>query len=71
MVVLSGASEVAICQRWRDQLGEVGHPVERCVEERGHQQDLAGPNARRADLVAHLSEHSCLWQGRQRFPIEP
>jgi hypothetical protein len=39
--------------------------------ERGHQGDLAGPEARRADMVAHLSEHSCRWHGRQRFPREP
>ena len=53
------------------QLGEVGHTVDVCVEERGHQGDLAGPEAWRADLIAHLSEHERLWQGRQRLPGEP
>jgi hypothetical protein len=51
--------------------GEVGNTGALRVEERGRQGDLAGPEARRADMAAHLSEHSCRWQGRQRFPGEP
>src|SRR5947199_247202 len=35
---------------------EVGNTGTLCVEERGHQGDLAAPEARRADMVAHLSE---------------
>jgi hypothetical protein len=42
-------------------LGKVGHTVAFRVEERGHQGDLAGPEARAADGVAQLSEHSRLW----------
>ena len=53
------------------QCGEVGHPGDCRVEERGHQGDLAGSEAGAADVVAHLSEHSRLWQGRHRFPGEP
>lgn len=53
------------------QRGEVGHTGDSRVEERGHQGDLAAAEAWAADVVAHLSEHYRLWQGRQRFPGEP
>jgi hypothetical protein len=41
------------------------------VEERGHQGDPVGPETWAVDVVAHLSDHSRLWQSRQRFPGEP
>jgi hypothetical protein len=36
-----------------------------------HQGNLVGAEAWRADLVADLSEHECLWQGRQCLPGKP
>ena len=39
-------------------LGTVGHTVTFRVEERGHQGDLAGPEARAADVVASLAAYS-------------
>jgi hypothetical protein len=71
IVVLRCASEVSTCQRWWDQLGEVGHTVNLCVEERRHQGDLAGPEPTRADVVAHRAEPSGIWQGRQCLSGEP
>jgi hypothetical protein len=53
------------------ELGEVGHTVELCVEECGHEGDLAGPKPRRADMVAHLSEYSRIWQCRLGLPGKP
>jgi len=71
MLALSCASEVSTRQRWWDQLSQVGHSIDFCVEERRHEGDLAGSEAWAVDVVAHLSELSGLWQGRQRFPGEP
>jgi len=39
------------------QLGEVGDTVDRRIEQRGDQRDLAGPEARPADAIPHLSGH--------------
>jgi hypothetical protein len=71
LVVLRGASEVSICQRWRY------HAARSATRELSAARSMVtrviwrGPEARRADMVAHLSEHSCRWQGCQRFPGEP
>jgi hypothetical protein len=50
------ASEVSTCQRWRDQFREVGHPVDRGIAPRRHEGHVAGPEARRAEVVAPLAE---------------
>jgi hypothetical protein len=39
------------------QLSEVRHAVALCVEERGHERDLASAETRRTDLVTDLAEH--------------
>jgi hypothetical protein len=53
------------------ELGEVGDTVDCGIDQRGDQGDLAGPEARRADRVPHLSEHQGPWQGRQRLLGKP
>jgi hypothetical protein len=51
--------------------GEVGPTVDVRVEARGHQRELAGAEAWAADVVAHVSEHQGLGQGRSGLPGEP
>jgi hypothetical protein len=53
------------------QRSEVGHTVDRRIEQHSDQGDLAGPEARRADAIPHLSEDQGRWQGRQGLPGEP
>jgi len=53
------------------QLGEVGNTVDLCIEQCGDESNLTGPEPRRAEVVAHLSEHQCLWQGGQCLSGEP
>jgi hypothetical protein len=43
------------------ELGEVGNTLDLCVEQRGDQGDLVGPEAWAAAVVAHLSEVYGLW----------
>ena len=46
------------------QRGEVGDTGDRCIEECRDQRHLAGPKARRVEVIAPLSEHSRVGQGR-------
>jgi hypothetical protein len=66
----------ALCRRGGDlrapavPLGEVGDTIDRRLEPRGHQRDLAGLEAWMAAVVAHLSGRSRLWLGRSCLPGE-
>ncbi len=71
IVVLRWASEVSTCQRSRDQLGEIVDTIDRRIEPRRDEGDLAGAEARPTDTVAHLPEHYRIWQGQQGLPGEP
>lgn len=70
-VVVSCASAVSTCQRWRDQRGQVGHMVDRRVEERGHTHARTGPAARRAEAIPPRSAHHGRGQGGQRLAAKP
>ena len=74
-VHLQGGLEVGPCSRNlpapAGPLSEVGNTIEVCSEQGGDEGNLAGPEPRPAEVVAHLSEHQGLGQGRPGLPGGP
>jgi hypothetical protein len=53
------------------EFGEVSHTVDLRIEQRGHEGNLTGPEARCADTISDLSEYQGRWQGCQGLTGEP